>query len=118
MTATTKYCLTLALSAMCIAGCAPVSPGNDRWTYSGRDEALRAPPRIPRGELSAAAWMAQMQISQAEWAQRREERVERDKDACARETGDSKIPGYWFGFSNAFRACMLARGWSVGSNPL
>ena len=40
------------------------------------------------------------------------------KDACERETGDSKIPGFWLGYSRAFMRCMNARGWMTVGNPL
>ena len=118
MTSTHRQTLLFALSAMCLVACAPVSSGKDQWAYVGRDESLRAPPRIARGDLSAAAWMAQMQTSQAAWFERREEAAELAKEACVRETGESKIPGFWLGYSNAFITCMLARGWTRGSNPL
>ena len=111
----------LALFVMCIAGCATTSSTSERaeyWTYSGPDEALRVPPRVPRGDLSAGAWMIQMRVSEAAWLEKREELIEQAKDACARETGESKTPGYWFGFGSAFKDCMKARGWSVGRSAL
>ena len=55
MTSTHRQTLLFALSAMCLGACAPVSSGKEQWAYAGRDEALRAPPRIARGDLSAAA---------------------------------------------------------------
>lgn len=104
----------LALALACLAGCETTHEIRERWTYSGRDESRRAPQRVPRGELSASAWMAERMAREAEWRQAREQIIERAKDDCARETGDSKVPGYWFGFSRAFTDCMHARGWTVG----
>ena len=59
-----------------------------------------------------------MRVSEAAWLEKREELIEQAKDACARETGESKTPGYWFGFGSAFKDCMKARGWSVGRSAL
>jgi len=108
----------LALAFACLAGCETTHEIREKWTYSGRDETLRAPPRVPRGQLSASAWTAERMAREAEWQQAREQVIERAKDDCARETGDSKVPGYWFGFSRAFTNCMHERGWTVGGNPL
>ena len=44
--------------------------------------------------------------------------LEEAKDTCARETGDSKTPGFWFGYSNAFMRCMTAHDWIRVGNPL
>ena len=121
MTVITRCFFAVALPVLCFVGCATNSPTPERtehWTYSGLDETLRVPPRIARGDLSSAARMAQMQQSQAAWLQKREELIEQAKEACARETGESKVPGYWFGFGNAFRDCMKKRGWSVGRSPI
>ncbi len=118
MTVFTRCLSALALTVVSIVGCATTSMSTEHWTYSGVDEALRVPPRVPRGELSTAAWMATRQASEAAWWQKREEVIEQAKDACARETGDSKTPGDWFGFSTAFRNCMKARGWTVGRSPI
>jgi hypothetical protein len=110
--------LGFVAAVILLAGCGTTPMGTDHWTYSGTDEALRMPTRVPRGELSVAAWMAKRQIGEAEWWQEREALIERAKDACARETGESKVPGYWMGFGNAFTNCMKARGWSVGRGAL
>ena len=118
MAAIDRHALATALTAICIVGCATTSMSTDHWTYSGRDEALRMPPRVPRGELSPSAWLARLKENEAAWWQQREALVESAKDSCARETGQSKTPGYWFGFGNAFEACMKARGWTVGRSPL
>lgn len=115
---TTKDLPLLVLAVVLLAGCQTTAPIKDNWTYSGSDEALRVPPRIPRGELSSAAWMAKRQASEAAWWQERERIIEQAKEACASETGESKIPGYWMGFGRAFRACMSARGWSPGRSPI
>lgn len=109
---------TVALSAALLVGCGTPYVPMDNWTYSGTDEALRAPPRIPRGDLSASAWIEAMNASKARWFQERGEIIERAKDSCARDTGSSKTPGYWMGYSSTFKACMAARGWSVGRSPL
>ncbi len=106
------------LTVVFLAGCETTAPIQDNWTYYGSDEALRMPPRIPRGELSSAAWMAKRQDSEAAWWQERERAIEQAKEACARETGESKIPGYWMGYGRAFSACMRARGWSPGRSPI
>ena len=121
MTVITRCFFAVALPALCFVGCATNSSTSERaehWTYSGLDESLRVPPRVARGDLSSAAWMAQRQASEAAWLQSREELIEQAKEACARETGESKVPGYWFGFGNAFRDCMKKRGWSVGRSAL
>ena len=108
----------LALAFVCLAGCETTAMSKDHWTYRGLDETLRAPPRVPRGELSSAAWMAKLRESEAAWWQEREKAIQLAKDACALETGESRTPGYWMGFGNAFRECMKARGWSAGRSPL
>ena len=118
MTAISRNLVLLALSAACLAGCETTPMIGEHWTYSGRDESLRAPPGVPRGELSVSAWMAERMIREAEWRQVRARIIEQAKDDCARETGDSKVPGNWFGFSRAFTNCMYARGWTVGRSPL
>lgn len=99
-------------------GCAAPAPGGDYWTYIGRDESRRVPPRVPRGELSVAAWAVQRQLTEAAWWQERELWIEQAKSACGRETGDSGTPDPWWGYSRAFKACMEGRGWSVGRSPL
>lgn len=118
VTAFTRKMPALALVLACVAGCETTHEVREHWTYSGRDESLRVPPRVPRGELSAAAWMAERQAREAVWWQERERIIEQAKDHCARETGESKVPGYWFGFSRAFTDCMRARGWTVGRSSL
>lgn len=107
-----------ALFTALLVGCETTYVLTDEWTYRGKDEALRAPPRVPRGDLSDAAWAASRHQSETRWLQQREEAIERAKDNCARETGTSKTPGYWFGYSGSFKTCMAAYGWSVGGSPL
>lgn len=109
---------SIALIVMCLVGCGTTSATQDHWTYSGLDEALRAPSRVPRGELSTSAWMARRLESEANWLQEREAAIELAKDACARETGDSKTPGYWIGYGRAFKDCMKLRGWSEGGSAI
>jgi len=46
------------------------------------------------------------------------EALESAKDTCARETGESKIPGMWFGYSSRFIACMNGHGWTRVGSPL
>lgn len=55
MAGITKDLTLLALTVACLSGCETTHVAQEHWTYSGRDEALRAPPRVPRGELSASA---------------------------------------------------------------
>lgn len=110
----------LALAGMFLAACGTTStaPTTENWTYVGTDEAIRFPPRVPRGDLSVSAWMASRQMSEAAWWEKREAIIEQAKAACARETGQSPTPGYWMGYSGAFKDCMNARGWSPGGSPL
>ena len=44
--------------------------------------------------------------------------VEAAKDACARQTGESREPGFWLGYGNAFMACMQTQGRLRVSDPL
>ncbi len=118
MSATAKLSLALALLAATLVGCGTTYVPQDHWTYSGKDEAVRSPPRIPRGALTASAWVEAMRASTALWWQEREVHVQRAKDSCARETGESETPGYWFGYARAFKACMAASGWTEGRSPL
>ena len=88
-----KSFIVLLLAAVtCLCGCAsgPVSEGN--WSY------FPPGPFVPLKQVT-------------------EPDVEVDKDACARETGDSRTPGFWLGYSRAFMDCMKARGWRRVSNP-
>lgn len=118
MSATVNLSGSLALLAALLGGCATTYTPADHWTYSGSDEALRSPPRIPRGERTASEWIAAMRTAEASWWQERQGHIARAKDSCARATGDSKTPGYWFGYSRAFTACMAARGWTEGRSPI
>jgi hypothetical protein len=109
---------SLTLAAVVLVGCATTYVPADHWTYRGTDEALRTPPRIPRGELSGSAWIEAMRASEALWWQERQVQIDHAKDNCARETGASKTPDYWFGYSRVFKVCMEARGWIEGRSPL
>lgn len=109
--------LSALLTALLI-GCGTTYVPQDAWTYSGNDESWRAPPRVPRGELSAAAWAAARYESENRWLQQRQEVIEGAKDTCARATATSKNPDYWFGYPRSFRVCMATQGWSVGGQPL
>jgi hypothetical protein len=106
------------LSTVLLAGCGTPYVPMDNWTYSGTDEGLRAPPRVPRGNLSESAWIAVLAESKTRWFGERDAVIEQAKENCVRETGESKTPGYWFGYSGSFKACMAAKGWSVGRSPL
>ncbi len=78
-------------AAVFVTGCAYDPAKRDRnWAHTGPEEI-----HVPISEALEAA-----------------------KDACARETGDSKIPGYWSGYSDRFMACMKARGWIRAGSPL
>jgi hypothetical protein len=79
--------VALLLAATCLCGCA--SGKGHGWAYTP-----------PGGHT-----LKQVPVPDVEAA----------KDACARETGESKTPGRWLGFSSAFMACMKARGWTPGS---
>ena len=118
MHANRRRACALALSGAVLTGCATPDVAMDNWTYSGTDEALRAPPRVPRGDLSGAAWIQALRENEARWFQERENLIQEAKDSCARETGASKTPDYWTGYSRTFKDCMRARGWSVGRSPL
>jgi hypothetical protein len=108
----------LMLSAALCAGCGTPDTLMDHWTYSGHDESLRSPPRIPRGELSVAAWMLAMHQAETLWWDERTRVIARAKETCARETGLGTAHGYWLGYPRAFKACMQASGWTEGRSPL
>lgn len=108
----------ILLSSVFLVGCGTPYVPMDNWTYSGKSEELRAPPAVPRGNLSGSDWIQAMNESKAKWFQERAEVIERAKDSCANETGASKTPNYWTGYARSFKACMLARGWTEGRSPL
>jgi hypothetical protein len=108
----------LALAAVVLGGCATSYVPADHWTYRGTDEALRSPPRVPRGELTGSEWIEALRASETLWWKERQVHIEHAKEGCARDTGESKTPGYWFGYSRAFKVCMEAHGWSEGRNPI
>lgn len=118
MQATGRQAGALLLTGVLAGGCGTPDVLADHWTYRGNDEALRAPPRVPRGDLSGSEWIQALRENEARWFQMRGEVIEQAKDDCARATGASKTPNDWTGYSAAFKQCMAARGWIVGRSPL
>jgi hypothetical protein len=85
------HVLPVAIAAFFITGCAydPAKRDNN-WAYSGPEQI-----HVPMPEALEAA-----------------------KDTCARETAETKTPGYWAGYGSKFIACMNAHGWIRASSPL
>ena len=71
-------------------GCGTPYGPLDKWTYMGSDRAWNDLPPSRRYN-EALGW------------EERQEVIDREKDNCAKETGDSKTPGYWFGYSSSFK---------------
>lgn len=83
-----KSYVVILLAITCLCGCASGSV-SERWSYT------------PPGGYT----LKQVPVPDVEAA----------KDACARETGESRTPSVWLGHSRAFMACMKTRGWGPGS---
>lgn len=105
--------LGLALIAAALFGCGTTSIANERWVYSGPDATLRFTARVAPDTSPSEAARRYREYEEV-WRQKIRDSVEAAKDACARETGESKSPGFWMGYSNHFLACMKTRGWSRG----
>ncbi len=86
----------------------------DGWAYFGPDSKLKSPPRLATDDFPSEASQQRFRQAGKAWKEELEEAFEAAKDACARETGDSRTPGYWLGHSNAFIACMKAQSWLRG----
>ena len=86
-------------------GCGTTYVPRDEWTYIGSNRTWNDLP--PSRRYNEALW----------WEERREV-IDREKDSCAMETGDSKTPGYWLGYSRSFKDCMKLRGWRDGGYAL
>jgi hypothetical protein len=112
-----RYLVLFCLAAIGLAGCGSASKGEENWAYEGTDQSLRSPHTGPAGSMSAEARHAQLLESVEAWRLKNREALEAAKGACARETGDNRTPGAWRGYSDAFMACMKAKGWIRASNP-
>ncbi len=120
---------------MLVAGCGTTSPKKDSSDYNGPDATLRSPvvnlsPERRReiaedlggkpfgmpSEAMQEKFRAEFEI----WKRKYLDAMHAGQDACKRETGETGNPGLWSGYSDAFVACMNARGWvrPRGSNPL
>jgi len=96
-----KKSSAIILLTILSVGCGTTYVPRDEWTYIGSNRTWNDLP--PSRRYNEALW----------WEERREV-IEREKDSCAKETGDSKTPGYWFGYSRSFKDCMKLRGWRDG----
>jgi hypothetical protein len=75
-----------------LSGCTPFPPSVKSWAYSGPG---------PAGDLD-----------------QHEQALKAAVDACAIETGESGMPGFWSGYSRSFTACMKTKGWERQTNPM
>jgi hypothetical protein len=117
MTTMREIPAVLSLAVLCLVGCGPASTKEENWAYTGSDAALRQPTFGPQGSLSPADRHLQVQQSTEAWRKKSGEAVDSAKDACARETGGSGTRNSLTGYSDAFMACMKARGWIRVGNP-
>ena len=97
--------LAILLMTSLSVGCGTPYVPLDKWTYIGSNRAWNDLPPSRR-------------YNEALWWEERQAVIDREKDSCAKETGDSKTPGYWFGYSGSFKDCMKRRGWRVGGYAL
>ena len=100
----------LLLGAIAVSGCGTTVPREPSWSYSG-------PPNSPPVNLIRNELALKPGETQEAWNQRFEATLDAAKDACARETGESKTPGFWLGYGSVFMHCMRSKGWRTVSNP-
>ena len=98
--------LLFLLAATSGSGCTTMPTHEERWRYIGPDAKLQQAHTISPHDYPGGFPQYNETLRQ-----KHSEAIEAAKDACARETGDSRTPGYWIRYSGPFIACMQAQGW-------
>lgn len=111
--------LTFALGiSVGAVGCGTATTSQENWAYSGPDVTLKSPPPIPAGDNPPDVRTQRYRESFEAWQQKRRDAARSANESCARQTGETGMPGLWTGYSKAFVDCMRAQGWSRVGNPL